>query len=254
MVNNAPVKPIGESEKLLSRERILSAAKREFAERGYQGSRLGSIARKAGVNQALIHYYFDSKERLYQEVLLRLFGVDETEDLQDRFSPWPMGPAEKLLAAIYFIVHLHHGGIDPDFNRIIAREISEGRGNIRSLVATYFIPRIEAMETIVRDGVREGIFETRDTLLAVLTIINQVLSYESGRDNYRDTPLFSRLYGGAAHGEFFDFVVEYVFKALRPAGKKLRIPVLPEGLAAMIDAVIAETKGRQKWVELNDEE
>jgi AcrR family transcriptional regulator len=239
-----------ESDRLLSRERILSAAKREFAERGYQGSRLGSIARKARVNQALIHYYFSSKHKLYQEVLRRLFGVNEKNDLHERFTRWSMGPAEQLLAAIYFVVHLHHGGIDPDFHRIVAREIAEGRANIKSLVSSYFIPRIEAMEAIIMDGVNAGVFETRDTLLTVINIISLVLSYESNRENYLNTPLYDRLYRDSSHGNFFGFVVQYVFKALRPEGKNLEIPVLPEGLTAMIDSMIREIKQRQKWLEL----
>lgn len=238
-----------EKERLLSRERILSAAKREFAERGYQGSRLGSIARKARVNQALIHYYFSSKERLYKEVLRRLFGVNEKSDIHERFARWSLNPSESLLAAIYFVVYLHHGGIDPDFNRIVAREIAEGRPNIKSLVSQYFIPRMEMMEEIIKAGVKAGVFETRDTLLTVLNIISLVLSYESNRENYRDTPFFTRLYGESSHGEFFSFVVEYVFKALRPKGKELKVPVLPEGLTDMIDSMIVEIKQRQKWLE-----
>ncbi len=234
----------------LSRELILSAAKREFAECGYQGSRLGPIARKARVNQALIHYYFGSKEQLYLEVLRRLFGVDETSDLRERFGRWSLGPAERLMAALYFFVNFHHGGIDPDFNRIIAREIAEGRENIKSLLNTYFVPRMEALEGLIRNGVSAGVFETRDTLLTVLNIVSLVISYESNRENYQDTPLFRRLYGDASHDRFFAFVVEYVFKALRPEGKKLKIPELPEGLTAMIDAMIKEIKQRQKWLEL----
>ncbi|MBN2159577.1 MAG: TetR/AcrR family transcriptional regulator [Spirochaetes bacterium] len=237
-------------EKLLSRERILSAAKRVFAESGYQGARLGSIARKASVNQALIHYYFASKDNLYQEVLRRLFGVDEIIDLPGRFSQWSLSPAEQLMAALYFMVHFHHDGIDPDFNKIVAREIAEGRANIKSLVSIYILPRIETIESIILNGVKAGVFETRHPMLTVFNIISLVISYESNRENYRDTPLFGRLYNVESHDEFFAFVVEYIFKALKPEGKKLKIPELPETLTAMIDSTIMELKQRQKWLEL----
>jgi AcrR family transcriptional regulator len=49
-----------------SRERILDAALVEFGEHGYAGARIGAIARRAGVNQQLISYYFDGKEGLYR--------------------------------------------------------------------------------------------------------------------------------------------------------------------------------------------
>jgi TetR/AcrR family transcriptional regulator len=49
-----------------SRERILDAALVEFGEHGFAGARIGAIARRAGVNQQLISYYFDGKEGLYR--------------------------------------------------------------------------------------------------------------------------------------------------------------------------------------------
>ncbi|WP_051318223.1 TetR/AcrR family transcriptional regulator [Cohnella thermotolerans] len=56
------------------KERILNAAEEAFACNSFSGTRVGEIAVKAEVNQALIYYYFESKERLYQEVLNRLFA------------------------------------------------------------------------------------------------------------------------------------------------------------------------------------
>src|SRR5262245_44812992 len=49
-----------------TRERILHAALVEFGEHGYAGARIGAIARRAGVNQQLISYYFDGKEGLHR--------------------------------------------------------------------------------------------------------------------------------------------------------------------------------------------
>ena len=46
--------------------RILEAATGEFAERGYDGARIEAIARRAGVNKALLYYYFPSKGELYR--------------------------------------------------------------------------------------------------------------------------------------------------------------------------------------------
>jgi TetR/AcrR family transcriptional regulator len=49
-----------------TRERILDAAVVEFGEHGFAGARISAIARRAGVNEQLISYYFDSKEGLYR--------------------------------------------------------------------------------------------------------------------------------------------------------------------------------------------
>src|SRR5512141_1670303 len=56
-----------------SREAILLAAERIFAEAGLAGARTDAIAAAAGVNKALLYYYFKSKDDLYEAVLERHF-------------------------------------------------------------------------------------------------------------------------------------------------------------------------------------
>jgi AcrR family transcriptional regulator len=60
------------------REKILNCAEREFSARGFAATPLRMIAAAAKVNQALIIYYFGSKEKLYQAVFLRR-GAELTE-------------------------------------------------------------------------------------------------------------------------------------------------------------------------------
>jgi AcrR family transcriptional regulator len=53
------------------RDQILDAAERLFAERGFARTTIKQIGREAGVNSALLYYYFADKDRLYREVLER---------------------------------------------------------------------------------------------------------------------------------------------------------------------------------------
>ncbi len=62
-----------------TKRRILDAGEREFATKGFDGARLGTIARDAGVQQALIHHYFVDKAGLYREVIERALGAITTE-------------------------------------------------------------------------------------------------------------------------------------------------------------------------------
>ena len=50
---------------------ILEAAEAEFLEKGYNGAKMLSIARRAGVAHSMLHYYYRSKENLFQAVVLR---------------------------------------------------------------------------------------------------------------------------------------------------------------------------------------
>ena len=58
-------------------QRILEAARAVFLRHGTAGARMQEIAAEAGVNQALVHYYFRTKERLsaavFQQVASRIF-------------------------------------------------------------------------------------------------------------------------------------------------------------------------------------
>jgi TetR/AcrR family transcriptional regulator len=54
-----------------TRERILDAALVEFGDHGFAGARISAIASRAGVNEQLISYYFDSKEGLYRTLQSR---------------------------------------------------------------------------------------------------------------------------------------------------------------------------------------
>ncbi len=63
----------------ITRERILKAAERLFADRGYDGTSIRAIVSKARVNQAAINYHFEGKDGLYREVLRAAFRA-MTED------------------------------------------------------------------------------------------------------------------------------------------------------------------------------
>lgn len=51
-------------------ERILAAAKKSFVSKGMAGARMQDIADEAGINKALLHYYFRNKEKLFHVIFL----------------------------------------------------------------------------------------------------------------------------------------------------------------------------------------
>ncbi len=57
-----------------SREKILNVAERIFAQKGFDGARVDEIAREAGVNKALIYYYFKSKKDILESLFLSLIN------------------------------------------------------------------------------------------------------------------------------------------------------------------------------------
>ncbi|MDR2383159.1 MAG: TetR/AcrR family transcriptional regulator [Prevotellaceae bacterium] len=56
-------------------DRIIKAARYTFYEKGYNGTSMRDIARKAGVNYALLHYYFKTKDKIFEIVFTEAFSM-----------------------------------------------------------------------------------------------------------------------------------------------------------------------------------
>ena len=59
------------SPKKMDEQVILDAAAKEFAEKGFDGARVDAIAKRAGINKAMLYYRVGDKEELYRRVVLR---------------------------------------------------------------------------------------------------------------------------------------------------------------------------------------
>lgn len=62
-------KPVKDTERL-----ILEAAVKEFSTKGFNGARTSTIAAKAGVTHAMLHYYFRTKEKLFERIFQEKIG------------------------------------------------------------------------------------------------------------------------------------------------------------------------------------
>ncbi len=63
-----------------TRGEIIEAAKRVFAEKGYDGTSLRAVAREAGVDPALVHHYFDGKASLFVSAMALPFDPRQVRD------------------------------------------------------------------------------------------------------------------------------------------------------------------------------
>lgn len=222
-----------------SSRRILLAAKSEFAAHGFSGARLDAIARSAGVNKAMVHYYFGTKSRLYSSLLEKLVLSTEREGaIADKAKAYALNIPQRVYLSVYVLVHLQIRGYDPEFHKIVAWEIAGGREQLRHISEKYFIPRIENFERLIETGIAEGIFDCRNPLLLVWTLISQVVFYLMQHDTYINTKLYPRLYGEISSDDFLEFALELTFRGLSPAGNPLPIPKLPEQLLRELDSIL----------------
>lgn len=128
-------------------KRILHAAREEFVLTGFKGARMQKIADRAGVNKALLHYYFRSKDLLYKASLL---------DIMTTF--WDIVEAEfnkkhefedlRTLIRLFVETHIKVMSANPYFPRMLLREIADG-GTMLPDLLREFVSRYDKIPSTV---------------------------------------------------------------------------------------------------------
>jgi AcrR family transcriptional regulator len=135
-----------------SRRRILEAAVRVFAARGYEASRVGEVAQEAGVAYGLVYHYFGSKEAVLEAVFREAWGrllraVAAAEESG--------GDARDQLGLVVKIV-LRSSREDPDLVRLLVREVTRNphiQDELDEIGQAF-----ATLERIVRRGQEGGTF------------------------------------------------------------------------------------------------
>jgi len=162
-----------------SRTGILDAAERLFARLGFRSTTIKAIAGEAGVNTALLYYYFPDKQGLYHAVLERAFGglIQEGED---RFT----GDPDPEMAVRGFVeLQASYFGRHPNRPHLFVRELLDhgaehAAGQLTRLAATLF----RRLCGIIEQGQRSGQFRSDlDSRRAAISVISQVAWFQVAR-------------------------------------------------------------------------
>jgi TetR/AcrR family transcriptional regulator len=139
-----------------TRSRILDAALGEFSTHGLAGARTDRIANSAGVNKALLYYYFESKENLYLAALEMISAKirDRTLAVFLRES----SPGERVLRSA--LEHFDRILTQHEFQGLMQQEmirLHKGEsGALPILVTRVFAPVITMYQAMVREGIESG--------------------------------------------------------------------------------------------------
>jgi AcrR family transcriptional regulator len=104
-----------------ARTAILDAAEALFARQGFSATTIKAIGGTAGVNPALLYYYFPNKGRLYHAVLERRLG-EGSRELVTQLSP-DLTPTDALGRFLRGYARLMHSA--PNLPRLLARELAD---------------------------------------------------------------------------------------------------------------------------------
>jgi AcrR family transcriptional regulator len=156
-----------------SKDRLLTAAAREFAARGFAGASVDRIAAAARLNKAMIYYHFRSKATLYREILRDMFGAVNARVRAVAASSQP--PAEKIRQFIEAIAI--EAEARPHFPPIWFREVAEGGPHLDRALLRDVTAIVKTLSAIVEEGVRTRRFRRVNPFLVHGGIVGPILLY-----------------------------------------------------------------------------
>lgn len=157
---------------------IFRAALLVFSRKGFAATRMQEIADHAGINKALLHYYFRSKEKLYQQVFARIFQehfqkLGNLVNEEDTFRQ----VLEKLINRYMDIIRRN-----PEIPHFLLRESADGGARVMQVLENMLghDPKMIPIHLFIeqhRKAVKRGEIRNSDPLQLFLTVMGASLFY-----------------------------------------------------------------------------
>jgi AcrR family transcriptional regulator len=196
-----------------TRDALLHAAGRIFAEQGFRAATIRDICQAASANVAAVNYHFGDKDHLYLEAL-RLAHRDAN-------AHFPLGqddpalPADERLRRFIeaFLQRLSSRGPDSWMSKIMSREMVEPTEALDIIVREEIRPHAGALAKIVEDLLGPAA-SAEKTRLCAMSVVSQCLFYHHCR------PVIGRLFPGLelgpkTAGTIAAHITEFSLAALR---------------------------------------
>lgn len=144
MEKRRPGRPVGRSD---IRDKLLAAARERFLSTPYSKVTTREIAERAGSNLAMIHYYFGSKEGLYQAVL-----GDVAEPLEQAWQDESGHRSLNDLLNTYYQVMAPNSELTSAISSALSTEKSPGRDFVLNRLLERQMPQFDALLSAMRES------------------------------------------------------------------------------------------------------
>ncbi|MBP0493722.1 TetR/AcrR family transcriptional regulator [Roseomonas indoligenes] len=169
---DAPARTIPQSPRAeATRQRILDAARAEFAANGLAGARVDEIAARAGANKRMLYAYFGNKEDLWVAVLEAAYAHKRGEERALQVDGLP--PAEAMARLVRF--NLRYTARHPEFVALLNQEnLHRAAYLARSeRVPALYSPLLESLSAVLQRGADGGVFRAGvDPMQAYITLVS----------------------------------------------------------------------------------
>jgi TetR/AcrR family transcriptional regulator len=151
---------------------ILNAAKKEFVTYGFKGASIKRIAERAKIPRANIHYYFEDKTDLYQQLLNNIIEV-----WNKNFDTLDAEHEPKAALSAYIRAKVMHSKDDPDSSRIFASELIHGSPVLNDYLNTDFKKWINSKVAVIEAWIDKGAIDKVNPLHLLFLIWSSTQHY-----------------------------------------------------------------------------
>ena len=164
---------------------IIETAERLFAERGFDGTSVRDIADEAGVNVAMISYYFGSKEKM-MEALFELRVGSVKIRVESLIKDQSLSPLEKVNMLID--EHIDRVMQKQCFHKIMMGVVATNKNPaILKAANSVKIRNAEVVNELIKDGQKKGVFKKKiDVILMMNTMVGTVSQTMMSQTYYRE--------------------------------------------------------------------
>ncbi|NMC31715.1 MAG: TetR/AcrR family transcriptional regulator [Veillonellaceae bacterium] len=191
-----------------AKEKLLAAATRLFAEKGFAGVSIRQLAEAAGVNSAMISYYYGGKERLYEAVL-----TTQYERLLAKFEAIAAieAPVEEKIRQYADVIRRNHTDEQPLMARLIQGELTSPTACMEKVVRNYTSRIARLVSGILQEGINSGeLRQDISPIFATLALAGMLNFYFFLREATRSiVPIFS-----VGDEEFVDAALKIYLKGM----------------------------------------
>lgn len=152
--------------------KIIEAAQELFMEKGFEKTNMSEIARKAGINRPALHYYFRTKDKMFEAVFSTLVGsfLPHLEDIFAKDIPF-MDKVQKVLDG-YIVIFTQNPSLPQFILGEVNRDLEHLLETIRNL---HFDTYLQSIEKILISEMEKGNLKTVPIPMVMLTFYSQLI-------------------------------------------------------------------------------
>ena len=194
---------------------ILQVAESLFADKGFDATSIRNIAKEAKINVAMVSYYFGSKERMLESLIV--YRATDLKLQLDTLRMENLDPIEKINKLIeLYITRVH---CNSEIYKILHFEFSSKK---RSINLNAFVElkkgNLKTLETIIEEGQNKGLFR-KDVIIPLITprILGTFFHFETNR------PFFENLLDLKTQEKYDNYIKTTLTKHIQQTIKALLI-------------------------------